>query len=437
MTDISKKRLNKNMLDRTIAPPIKDAIDFNLQLKPYTKFTLDNGIEVYAIDAGAEEVLQVEWIFSAGNWYEDQNMIAASTNYLLKSGTSTKTAFEINDHFEYYGSYLNRAAHNETAGLSLHCLNKHIAELLPVIAELISDSAFPEDEIQLYKQNNKQRLAVSLKKSEFVAGRLIDEYVFGIDHPYGKYSTAAAYDALNRQQLQAFYNEHYKQSKYIIFIAGKLPKDIQSQLNRNFGQTAIHKTAGEKTHQIISSAQKKYRIINDDEGVQGSIRMSRTFPNRHHPDFTNSSVLNNLFGGFFGSRLMSNIREDKGYTYGIHSYMQNHQHEGAWMVSTEAGRDVCEATIQEVYKEMDILRNKLVKDDELLLVKNYMLGSVLGDLDGPFHIIAKWKNIILNSLPQTYFYDSVAAIKSVSAEQLRELANKYFVPADFYELVVI
>ena len=425
------------MLNRTVAPPIKDAIDFSLQLKPYTKLTLDNGIEVYAIDAGAEEVLQIEWVFFAGNWYEEQNMIAATTNYLLKNGTSRKTAFEVNEHFEYYGAYLNRASYHETSAISLHCLNKHTAHLLPVVNEIITDSVFPEDELQLYKQNNKQRLAVSLKKSEFVAGRLIDEHVYGIDHPYGKYSTAEAYDALSRPQLQSFYNQYYRQSKYIIFIAGKLPKDIAAQLNKNFGQLVISKTAADKVYPIKAAAEKKYRIINDNEGVQGSIRMSRSFPNRHHPDFTNATVLNNLFGGFFGSRLMSNIREDKGYTYGIHSYILNHLHESAWMVSTEAGRDVCEATIQEVYKEMDILRNEPVKKDELLLVKNYMMGSILGDLDGPFHIIAKWKNIILNGLPETYFYDAVSAIKSVSAKELQELANKYFVPADFYELVVI
>ena len=107
------------------------------------------------------------------------------------------------------------------------------------------------------------------------------------------------------------------------------------------------------------------------------------------------------------------------------------------MISTEAGRDVCEATINEVYKEMDILCKELVNQEELLLVKNYMLGSVLGDLDGPFHIMAKWKNIILNKLPENYFYESVAGIKSVTAEELQQLANKYFIPADFYELVVI
>jgi predicted Zn-dependent peptidase len=147
-------------------------------------------------------------------------------------------------------------------------------------------------------------------------------------------------------------------------------------------------------------------------------------------------VLNNIFGGFFGSRLMSNIREEKGYTYGIHSYFQNHIQQSAWMISTEAGKDVCEATIEEVYKEMKKLREEPVDKDEILLVQNYMMGGILGDLDGPFHIMAKWKNIILNNLDETYFYDSVKAIKEINAEELMELADKYLHPDKFYELVV-
>jgi zinc protease len=424
-------------INRKTAPAIKDAIEFDLKLKPYNKFILDNGVEVYAIDAGAEEVIQAEWVFFAGNWYEEQNMVAATANYLLKNGTSRKNAFEINEHFEYYGAYLNRGCYNETAVISLHCLNKHTAHLLPVISELITDSVFPEEELQLYKQNNKQRLAVSLKKCDFVAGRLIDEYVYGIQHPYGKYSSAEAYDALTRKQLQDYYKQYYQQGKCIVFIAGKLPKDIIEQLNTNFGRLSINNAVAAKQHMVLPAVEKKYRVINDKDGVQGAVRLARPFPNRHHPDFTKVMVLNNLFGGFFGSRLMSNIREDKGYTYGIHSYLQNHVHESAWMISTEAGRDVCEATITEVYKEMELLRTELVDEEELLLVKNYMMGSILGDLDGPFHIIAKWKNIILNELPETFFYDSINTIKSVSAEELQELANKYFVPAAFYELVVI
>jgi predicted Zn-dependent peptidase len=171
--------------------------------------------------------------------------------------------------------------------------------------------------------------------------------------------------------------------------------------------------------------------------VQGAVRLGTPFPDRRHPDFLKTQVLNNLFGGFFGSRLMSNIREDKGYTYGIHSYLQNHMQQTAWMISTEAGRDVCEPTIVEVYKEMEILRNELVDDEELLLVRNYMMGSLLGDLDGPFQIINRWKNIILNGFDESYFYRSIDTIKTVSAKELQELANKYLVPEKFYELVVV
>ena len=426
------------MANRQFAPQIKDAIDYTLELKPFRKFTLDNGIAVYAIDAGAEEVVQLELVFNAGNWYERENMVATATNYMLKNGTSKKNAFDINEHFEYYGSYLNRNCYNETATISLHSLTKHLHELLPVIEELITGSVMPESELDIYKQNMKQKLEVNLKKCDFVSNRLIDEYLFGLHHPYGKYSSTIAYDALQPEQLRRFFDQYYANGQCSIFVAGKLPADIERLLNINFGKLPLNKTQPPQiTHVIEAAAEKKYRIINDKEGIQGAIRMASHFPGNHHPDFIKAQVLNTLFGGYFGSRLMSNIREDKGYTYGIHSYMQNHMHETAWMISTEAGSEVCEATIAEVYKEMQALREKTVTEEELLLVKNYLIGTILGDLDGPFHIIGRWKNIILNALGEDYFYRSVNDIKSVTTAEIQELANKYLHPEKFYELVVV
>src|SRR5438128_2356325 len=166
-------------INRAIAPEIVDAVNFQLQLKPYTKFVLKNGIEVYTVDVGAEELMMIEWVFYDGNWFEEKNLVAATSNFLLKNGTTKRNAFEINEHFEYYGSYLNRACHNETATITLHSLTKHIGELLPVVRELISESVMPEEELKIYKQNMKQRLTVSLKKSDFVAGRTIDALLFG------------------------------------------------------------------------------------------------------------------------------------------------------------------------------------------------------------------------------------------------------------------
>jgi predicted Zn-dependent peptidase len=391
------------------------------------------------VNAGAEEVMMVEMVFFSGNSFEEKNLVAAASNFLLKNGTSKKKAFQINEHFEYYGSFLNRACYNETATLTLHCLNKHIAELLPVIEELITDSVFPEEELAIFKQNQKQRLSVSLKKSEFVAGRLIDSYLYGEKHPYGKYSSHEEYDALNREELLSFYDQYYRNGNCIIFAAGKLPPGLSGLLNKHFGKLPLGNNFQKPLHNISSTKKpgEKFRITNDANGVQGSIRMARGFPNRHHPDFQKAMVLNNIFGGYFGSRLMSNIREDKGYTYGIHSYLQDHIQQSGWLVSTEAGKDVCEAAITEIYKEMKRLQAEPVAEEEMQLVRNYMMGSILGDLDGPFHIIARWKNYVLNGLDGNYFYSAINTIRTVSTEELQQLAKKYLNPEEFYELVVV
>jgi zinc protease len=208
--------------DRKKAPRIKDAVEFDLTLKPYTKYVLDNGVEVYTIDAGAEEVMQVEWVFNAGNWLEDHNLIAASTNFLIKNGTTNKTAFQINEHFEYYGSYLNRNCYNETATITLHCLTRHLDNLLPTVRELLTDSIFPEEEIRIYKQNMKQRLNVNLKKCDFVASRLIDAYLYGEEHPYGKYTRFEDFDSVSREAVQDFYKRYYQNGKFVLFVAGRL-----------------------------------------------------------------------------------------------------------------------------------------------------------------------------------------------------------------------
>ena len=425
------------MLNRTIAPPIIDSTDFNLKLKPYDLFHLDNGVPVYAINAGAQDVLQIEMVFYAGNFFEKNNGVAATTNFLLKNGTTTKTAFQLNEAFEYYGASMSRGCYNETAVLSLHTLSKHADKLLPVINDMLVNATFPQEELEIFVQNSKQRLSVNLLKCEFIAARKIDQLLYGEQHPYASFTNVPDLDALNIEMIQNFYKQYYLQGTCAIFIAGKLPENIEQLLNENFGKLTLTKPDfNVKKIVTVPATEKKYRVENDANAVQGAIRIAQPFPNRHHEDFKKVIVLNTVYGGFFGSRLMSNIREEKGYTYGIYSYLQNHTEESAWMISTEAGKDVCEATIEEVYKEMKLLREELIDEEELSLVRNYMIGGILGDLDGPFHIMAKWKNIILNKLDEKYFYDSVDAIKNTSAEELKALANKYLQPERFFELVV-
>jgi predicted Zn-dependent peptidase len=426
------------MLNRKTAPVITDAVKFELSLPPSRQFTLQNGVDVYMVDMGTVDTLMLNFVFYAGNNYEQRNPEAAAANYMLKSGTSKKNAFEINEYFEYYGAYLNRSAGHETAEISLHCMKKHFSELTPVIAELIADSIFPDEELEIYKRNMQQRLQVNLRKNDYVAGRLIDSYLFGKEHPYGRYSSPEDYQALNTASLKEFYKKYYQHGRCVIFVAGPLPENIQQDIEKNFGHLPLTGSGrpDDRSGAILPATEKKYRITNDPDSVQGAIRMARNFPNRHHPDFQKMQVLNNVFGGFFGSRLMSNIREDKGYTYGIHAYLANLIQDSALMISTEAGRDVTEETIAEVYKEMKRICDEPIPEEELLTSKNFMIGTLLGDLDGPFQVCGRWKSLVLNGLSADYFYRGIETIRNIKPQELQELANKYLVAADFYELAV-
>lgn len=437
-----RRPINKTeqMSIRHTAPAIKEPVEFDLRLPMCEKITLKNGVELYYLNKGTEETLQISWVFYAGSWNEEANLVAATTNFMLKNGTTKHNAFEINEHFEYYGAYLNRSCYSETSEITLHCLSKHVDHLLPMVEEIITDAAFPQEELDIFKQNSQQRLKVNLQKSDFVAGRLIDAQLFGEKHPYGRYSMPEDYAALEREQLVRFHNENYRHGHCVIFVAGNIPENLLKRMEDIFGALPLqpHRTHRSTIeHPIVRATQKKTFLQNDPNGVQAAIRIARPFPNRHHPDFQKAAVLNNLFGGFFGSRLMANIREDKGYTYGIYSYMMNTIRESGWIISTEAGRDVMEATIKEVYNEMQELREEPVDEEELQMTRNYMIGAILGDLDGPFQVISRWRSLVLNGLTEDYFYKGIQTIKTVTAEELYELAQRYLQPDEFYELTVV
>lgn len=427
------------MLNRKLTPPVKDAVSFDYKLPPVNKEVFQNNITFYWLDAGVQPVVQIDWVFDAGLWHEQQTSVAQAVASLLKNGTASKTALQINEAIEFYGASLKVAPNNDYTIISLHTLTKHLGALLPVIKEIITEAVFPEEELRIYVQNAQQRLAVSLRQSEFVANRNIDALLFGRQHPYGRFTEATDLQALNTQALRDFHKKYYHAQNCKMFMAGKIDNSHVALVNSYFGKESWGFTNVPEpiVYNAEPATEKKMRISNDAEGVQGSVRIARHFPTRHHPDFTPMIVLNTIFGGYFGSRLMSNIREEKGYTYGIYSHIYNYKQDGALLIATEAGVSVCEQTVEEVYKEMDLLCNELVDEEELLLVKNYLLGNLLGDLDGPFSIMQRWKNLILNNMPSEQFDKNIEIYKTITPETLQALAQKYLRKEDYYELVVV
>ncbi len=420
-------------------PRILDAVNFDYVLQPVQKDVLHNGIPLYWLNAGTQDVVQIEWVFRAGLWHEPKTGIAQTTAALLKNGTSGKSSLQINEAIEFYGASLKVTPNNDYTIVTLHTLTKHLHDLLPVVKEIITEALFPEEEIKIYIQNARQRLSVSLKQCDFVANRNIDALLYGRQHPYGRFSEDKDLLLLKREELQAFHKKFYHFRNCTIFASGKIDDSHIKQIDSYFGKEnwGSAQQPEELHHNIEPAPDKTLRITNDENGVQGAIRIARPFPGRSHPDFTPMIVLNTLFGGYFGSRLMANIREEKGYTYGIYSHIYSYKHAGSLLIATEAGREVAEDAVKEVYKEMDLLCTEKVDEDELQLVKNYILGNLLGDLDGPFSIMQRWKSLILNNLPDGQFDRNIETYKTINSRQLQDLAQKYLNKEDYYELIVI
>lgn len=425
-------------IDRKTPPAIHDAVEFEYKLPPITQDALSNGLPLYWLSAGVQEVVQVDWLFPAGIWYEEQPAVAQAVAALMKNGTAKRTAHEINEALEFYGASLKVNAGSDFSTVSLHTLTKHLPKLLPIVFEVLTEATFAEDELAIYKQNAVQKLLVNLRECEFVANQKIDAALFGEAHPYGRFTRRETLEALEREQLLAFCKNHFAMVNMKIFMAGKVGKQEVQYLDEVFGKAAL--TPGVlHTPQppVAEPTARAQRIINDEKGVQGAIRIARRFPNRHHEDFAPMVVLNTLFGGYFGSRLMANIREDKGYTYGIYSSLEPYINGGSMSIHTEAGRDVLDAAVKEVYREMELLCNEPADAEELLLVKNYLLGNMLGDLDGPFSILHRWRTLIVNDLTEAHFNRNINIYKTITAAELQALAQKYYKPEDFLEVVVI
>ncbi len=426
------------LLDRTVAPKIKDAVEFDYVLPPIQYFELDNGISLHWFSGGVQDVVAIDWVFPAGLWNEEKEAVTQAVAALMKNGTSTKSAHTINESLEFYGASLKVNTGNDYGTLSLYTLTKHLPHLLPIVFEILTDAAFPENELALHQQNSIQKLLVHLRHCDFVANQKIDAMLFGEHHPYGRFSKQASIEALTRTDLIDYHQTLYNLAHVRMFMTGKVGERELNNINQVFGKKAIQKndikTKSFEHH--LFQATKQY-IANDPNGVQGAIRIGRLFPNRHHPDFAPMIVLNTLFGGYFGSRLMSNIREEKGFTYGIYSSISPYVHSGAFTIHTEVGKDVIEPALKEIYFEMNTLCEHLVDEEELLLVKNYLLGNLLGDLDGPIQIMQRWRMLLLNGLNVENFNRNIQIYKSITAKELQTLAQKYLQPKDYIEIVVV
>ena len=423
-------------LDRVTMPALGKPSKIDIIHATETK--LGNGIPVYSVNGGTQDVVKIELIFPAGSRQQDMPLIADTTNVLLEEGTTKHNSEEIASLLDYYGAFLETSAHHDYATVSLYSLGKHFSKVLPVLEELVKQPSFPQDEIDVYLTNKKQRFIVEEKKGRVVAARNFPALLFGNNHPYGHTTKIEEFDTVKRENLAAFHKGHYSSNACTIILAGKIKDQVFSSIGDNFGgndwKTANAQVNG-KPAELEPSAERKH-YMPKEKALQSAIRLGRVLFLKNHPDAIPFQILNVILGGYFGSRLMSNIREDKGYTYGISSGVVFLKEAGYFQIASEVGSDVCDKALVEIYKEMDRLCTETIPEAELQLVKNYLRGNVLRSMDGPFALAERFKQVWLHGLDYSYYEKYISTVADITAAQLKDIACKYLQKDSIYELVV-
>lgn len=420
------------MLNRLQQPEFKqvDTINF-VKAKNHQ---LTNKIPVFEINAGEQNLVRIEFIFQNRGWDINKPLLPGITNSMLTEGTHSLSSAQIAAKIDYYGAFFQTEYNYDQSSLTLYSLNKYLPETLPVIKEMLTGSIFPEKELETLLRNQKQKLKVGLEKNAVLARRAFAETLFG-DSLYGYATKLSDYDEVVREDLLAYYQQIYHPSNCTVIMAGKIESDTLALLDDLFGSWESTTKVPSFEMEFKSSA-THLNYIERADALQSAVRIGTPLVNRTHPDFIGLQILNTALGGYFGSRLMANIREDKGYTYGIGSGIASLQQAGYFFISTEVGVDVTEATLVEIEKEVNLLKSALIAEDELSLIKNYLMGSLLGSLENAFSHADKFKNIHFFGLGYEYYDTYIKTIKDITPQQLKDLANKYWDYDAFYKIVV-
>ena len=389
-------------MDRTIQPEIQPLKNFHIQTPVRT--TLPNGIPLTVINAGEQEVVRMDVLFSGGRWQQSQKLQALFTNRMLREGTTKYTAATIAEKLDYYGSWLELSSSSEYAYITVYSLNKYLAKTLEVVESMIKEPLFPQKELQTILDTNIQQYLVNTSKVDFLAHRSLLKSLYGEQHPCGKIVMEEDYHTITPEVLREFYEQHYHSGNCSIFLSGKVTDDIISRVTDIFGiPFGQYQLQMPKLSFPFAAIPEKRIFTEREDAMQSAVKMGCTTITREHPDYPKLRVLMTLFGGYFGSRLMSNIREDKGYTYGISAGVVFYPDSGLLIVSTETDNEYVEPLIQEVYHEIDRLHQEPVSAEELRMVRNYMLGEMCRSYESPFSLSDAWIFIATSGLKDDYF----------------------------------
>ena len=419
--------------DRKTAPESKNISAF--ELLPIESFVLNNGIEVHLMQAGSQEVAKLDFLFPAGSVQAAKPLLASITNSTLTEGTTKYTGAEISEKIDFFGAFIGQQTRFHHSIVTLVTLSHFLPQTLEILEDIIKNPVFEQKETDTLLNKRRQEYLIESDKVKTLATRAFTQNLYGKTHPYGNYLTLDHFDDIRREDIVAFHKQAYIPEGTHIIVSGQAGKNIKELLNKHFGQKwsdskGLPDNPPETQNHIESSI-----FVPKDGAVQSAVKIGRPLFTKAHPDFHALQILNAVLGGYFGSRLMTNIREEKGLTYGISSFIMTYKHAGFLVIGTDVKAENRELAVKEIFNELKKLRDDVISDEELERVRNFLLGDMIRNFDGPFATADNYSGLIDSGLKPDYFHEFFDVLLNISAEEISALAKKYLQEDDFITVV--
>jgi len=421
------------MNNRSVHPPIRTLEALSLDHPNLRK--LDNQVEVAFFNLGSQDVIHVELVFKSGLSKSVNNVIPTAVSELLGSSSLKYSSGEIAEKIDYYGAFLESSINMDMCSVSIYCLTPHLKKVLEILKEALNNIVFEYKDLEVFLSNSAEKLKAELERVEYVCLKEFNKLLFA-NHPYGNSIGLSDFKSITPEVLTSFKNDCYGSNNLNIIVSGRFDEQqVYDSLNDNFG-TWKKEVSPFNCSKLTNSAAEKRHVLKA-EAVQSAIRIGKIIPvNYGGNDYFNLKILTIILGGYFGSRLMGNLREEKGLTYGVNSSLINYDGATFMVISTTVKGDATRIALNEIYKEIALLTCDLIPENELKTVKNYISGSMMKTIDGPFLVAEQYKLLNHKGEKLSHLQDFYAAVNKCSSEELLQIAKKYFSVSSFSELVV-
>lgn len=416
------------MLNRLAPPPTRPLGRVALPLAQVSH--LPNGARLHVLPHEAQPVVRLQVVLPAGRWYDPAPGTSLLTARALLEGTRTRSARQIAEEVAFYGASLDCEQGFDRATLTLYCLSRHLGKLLPLVQDVLLNATFPVDELEQIKTRSIQNIRVERQKTSYQASERFARNLYGPQHPYGSVFDENTFRGIRSEAVSQFYNQAYNLARAEIFACGALEDEHLHLINELFSVSAPATPLASLPAIATASAPHTDHVTVADS-LQASIRIGRLWPDAKHPNTHQLQVLVKVLGGYFGSRLMKNIREDKGLTYGIYASIAQREHASSCVIGSDVNAANAPVAIEEIHKELRRLQEELIPTDELETVKSYIQGKFLNELGTVFEQADKYRSIVLLGLPSEFHTHFLTEVDSVQPSQLLELAQHYLPPSDF------